>query len=356
MAGEAPATPEQWASDYAQRRHVFQGYASRLERLIGELLEEQDLDLVQIESRAKDVDSFVDKLKRRPGKYSDPIQEMRDLAGVRIICYYLSDVAIVGNLIEQEFVVDAENSWTRETRADVDRFGYASDHYVVSCTPTREGLPEWSAYTGIHAEIQVRTVLQHAWAAIDHKLAYKRESDVPKQLRRQLSRVSALLEVGDEQFEAVRSASQGLDASYDARARAGELEIPVDASSLPAYLGDSDVVAALTAVAREIGFTVEDRGSTGIGELVNASVAAGLSVLADLDACLVESQSWSVRALQALWDARPSGAGWTMPVAFLLATLVWIAVDTPLETIAALANVDAFFTEALVAARAARGE
>ncbi len=75
-------------------------------------------------------------------------------------------------------------------------------------------------------------------------------------LFRQLSRVSALLEVGNEQFEAVRSASLGLDASHDARARAGELDIPIDASSLPAYVSESAVVSQLVQIAQAIGFTV----------------------------------------------------------------------------------------------------
>ena len=220
MFTEPSKSPDQWADVYRDGMPTYEAFAHRIERLIEELLKKGP-DYVQVEARAKSVDSFVAKLARRPGKYLDPLKDMHDLAGVRIICYYLSDVARVGSLIEDEFTVDSENSRSREERSDPDRFGYESDHYVVSCSSDREALPEWNSYRGMRAEIQVRTVLQHAWAAIDHKLAYKRGSEVPNELRRQLSRVSALLEVGDEQFEAARSASERLDASYDARARAG---------------------------------------------------------------------------------------------------------------------------------------
>jgi putative GTP pyrophosphokinase len=217
-------------------------------------------------------------------------------------------------------------------------------------------LPEWSAYQGMRAELQVRTVLQHAWAAIDHKLAYKRESDVPKGLLRQLSRVSALLEVGDEQFEAVRSASQGLDASYDARTRAGELDIPIDASSLPAYVSESDVVIKLVKIAQEVGFTVgREPSSEGVGVLVQASGAAEIDTIASIDSFLHNAQVWAEPALRALWDSRPVGAGWSMPVAFLLSTIVWIGTETNLEQIRTDTGSDDFFIQALAAARAARG-
>jgi putative GTP pyrophosphokinase len=355
MTSSRSLLPEDWGRAYDERRGLFESYATRIEALVGELLKESGVDYAQLESRAKEVPSFVSKLARSPGKYSDPLEEMLDLAGVRIICYYLSDVAIVGDLIRREFAVDEENSWTRESRADVDRFGYSSDHYVISCAQTREDLPEWSAYGGVRAEIQVRTVLQHAWAAIDHKLAYKRESDVPVALLRQLSRVSALLEVGDEQFEAVRSASLGLDASYDARARAGELDIPIDASSLPAYVSESDVVSQLVQTAQAIGFTIgREPPSAGIGVLVQASGVAEFDTVASLDSFLHDAEAWAEHALRALWNSRPHGSGWSMPVAFLVATILWIGTDTDLEEIRIDTRSDDFFIEALAAARAAR--
>jgi len=354
MSTEPSKPPDQWADVYRDGMSTYEAFAHRIERLIEELLQEKGLDYVQVEARAKSVDSFVAKLARRPGKYLDPLKDMHDLAGVRIICYYLNDVARVGALIEQEFAVDGENSWSREERSDPDRFGYASDHYVVSCSSAREALPEWNSYSGMRAEIQVRTVLQHAWAAIDHKLAYKRASDVPKPLRRQLSRVSALLEVGDEQFEAARSASERLDASYDARARAGEFDIPIDVASLHAYLADNDLVWGLADIAGSVGFKIESTSPTdGTGILVQACEAAAFGDVASLDTFLRNAQQWAVRALQAVWEKRPGGVGWTMPIGFLVATLVWIGTDIELDSVQKTTQADNFFIEALRAGRAA---
>jgi putative GTP pyrophosphokinase len=354
MSTEPSKSPDQWADVYRDGMPTYEAFAHRIERLIEELLKEKGPDYVQVEARAKSVDSFVAKLARRPGKYLDPLKDMHDLAGVRIICYYLSDVARVGSLIEDEFTVDSENSRSREERSDPDRFGYESDHYVVSCSSDREALPEWNSYRGMRAEIQVRTVLQHAWAAIDHKLAYKRGSEVPNELRRQLSRVSALLEVGDEQFEAARSASERLDASYDARARAGELDIPIDVASLHAYLTDNDVVLGLADIGRSVGFNIESPSATdGIGILVQASQAAAFGDVASLDSFLRTAHQWAGGALQIVWEKRPSGTGWSMPMGFLLATLVWIGTDIGLDSVQMTTQADNFFIEALKAARAA---
>src|SRR5580698_7208334 len=176
---------EEWVAVYRERRPQYEAFAHKVKMLLEELLAEANIDVVQVEARTKTVESFTAKLARRPGKYSEPLNNMLDLVGIRVIGYYLSDVARIGSLIESAFEVDPGNSWKQETRSDADRFGYASDHYVASCVQARERLPEWSAYSDLRAEIQVRTVLQHAWAAIDHKLAYKRDSDVPIELRRQ---------------------------------------------------------------------------------------------------------------------------------------------------------------------------
>jgi hypothetical protein len=86
------------------------------------------------------------------------------------------------------------------------------------------------------AEIQVRTVLQHAWAAIDHRLNYKRANEIPVELKRQLFRISALLEVADDQFESVRLAAEHLSTSYEQSVSAGELEPPIDRASVSVFV------------------------------------------------------------------------------------------------------------------------
>ncbi|MNJ50543.1 GTP pyrophosphokinase YwaC [compost metagenome] len=64
--------------------------------------------------------------------------------------------------------------------------------------------PDARGLDGLKAEIQIRTMLMHAWAAISHKLLYKKEDDAPTQVKRQLNRLSALIELADEQFDSIK--------------------------------------------------------------------------------------------------------------------------------------------------------
>ena len=87
-------------------------------------------------------------------------------------------------MIEREFDIDWAYSSRRGEDDPPDRFGYRSDHYIVR-TPADE------RFAGLSAEIQVRTVMQHAWAAVDHRIRYKAD-DLPRDLSRRLFRLNAL--------------------------------------------------------------------------------------------------------------------------------------------------------------------
>jgi hypothetical protein len=68
----------------------------------------------------------------------------------------------------------------------------------------RLALPENHPYIGMKCEIQIRTVLQHAWAEIEHDIGYKSEITIPKEMRRSFSRIAGLLEIADKEFEDIR--------------------------------------------------------------------------------------------------------------------------------------------------------
>jgi ppGpp synthetase/RelA/SpoT-type nucleotidyltranferase len=229
-------TAEVWGERYRTSRETYVSLASRIKGLLGDVLGCEGIEVVQIECRAKEINSFIGKIQRKQGRYSDPLVDMTDLAAVRVIVYYLEDVARTCDIIEQEFEVDWDNSMDKRSALEVDRFGYSSVHYVVSVLKDRSKLREWQAYAGLRFEIQVRTVLQHAWAAVDHKLAYKTASEAPASLLRQLSRLSALFELADEQFSAIRDHSRQIEADYKNEVAVGNLDIPLNDLSLQAYL------------------------------------------------------------------------------------------------------------------------
>src|SRR5207302_1889866 len=140
---------------------------------------------------------------------------------------------------------------------ETDQFGYQSDHYIMSLRSGRAEKREWAKFAGLKAEIQVRTALQHAWAAVDHKLNYKpeRETDRP-QIGRGLSRLAAMFELADEEFSRLRDASTSIEL---AQAREGEIfagDTRVTVETIDTYVEASDEAQQWISAARQSGIQV----------------------------------------------------------------------------------------------------
>jgi len=152
-----------------------------------------------VTSRTKTVASFAEKILRKDGKYRDPLHDITDLCGARVIVDLLTEVAAIGELIRQNFAVDEENSVDALSRLQAAEFGYRSVHYIVSFRRDRRpGLPE--EYYTTKAEVQVRTSVQHAWSAVGHDRIYKSPHAIPEIIKRDAARIAAQLEGADDEF------------------------------------------------------------------------------------------------------------------------------------------------------------
>lgn len=106
----------------------------------------------------------------------------------------------IAGVIEKEFNIDTENSIDKRATMEVDRFGYLSLHYIVSLSEERTNLTEYKEFQNIKFEIQIRSMLQHTWAEIEHDLGYKSSVGLPNHIKRDFSRVASLLEIADKEF------------------------------------------------------------------------------------------------------------------------------------------------------------
>jgi ppGpp synthetase/RelA/SpoT-type nucleotidyltranferase len=217
-------------------RPLYETLSGRVAELMTRLLEDADISIAQIEHRAKPLPSFLAKIERK--SYKDPFSEMTDLAGIRVITYYNVDVDKVAQLIKQEFEVNPKHSSDKIQELNVDEFGYRSFHLVCTLKKPRIDLPEWKPIRKLSFEIQVRSVLQHAWAAISHKLDYKTASQAPQEVRRKLFRLSALLELADDEFASIRDRTETITKAYQENVNRGDLAIPLNLDSLREYLSE----------------------------------------------------------------------------------------------------------------------
>ncbi len=242
-------------TQYAALRDAALAHTTRL-------IEEAGLKIHNITGRLKRPESLADKLRRKPGRYRS-LEDVTDLVAVRVITYFESDVAAVSRLLEAHHEVNWEHSVDKSMMHDPDRFGYMGVHYVVRVPPGLEqvmppatgaapptaGLPT----AGQHYEVQIRSILQHAWAEIEHDLGYKNREAVPREVQRRFYRLAGLLEMADEEFMALDRLSRDYAATLPERVRTEPDSVFIDAQSIGHLLEVSPVRDLDEAVADALG-------------------------------------------------------------------------------------------------------
>ncbi len=186
---------------FSEMRDKYDKLGLNLVQALEMFLMEKKIPFLSINYRVKDKVSFIEKIERK--KYEKPFEQIEDICGIRIICYYQSDINEIDKIILNE--LDILENQDKEDLLEADQFGYRSTHFIVKVKNKWLQAPNYRGLENLKAEIQVRTVLMHAWAEIEHKLSYKKDTDVPKQFKRKLYIVSAKLEEADGQFEELKN-------------------------------------------------------------------------------------------------------------------------------------------------------
>ena len=186
--------------EYRRQRQDFVKLGDIASSLLKQKLADAQIDTLAIEHRVKQEASLAGKLERKSDKYRS-LDDLTDILGIRVVCFFGDDVDRVGKVIEELFVVDWENSVDKRAIIKANSFGYLSLHYICALRE-REEFP--TGICGRKFEIQVRTNLQHTWACIEHDMGYKSEFGIPRIAVRQFARIAGLLELADDEFVRVR--------------------------------------------------------------------------------------------------------------------------------------------------------
>ncbi len=176
-------------------------------------------------ARVKSFNSYYKKLLRikPPSLGQQDLPVLTDLLGIRVICAFLEDLQEVEKQIVQNFsIVEIERKGADKSFSE---FGYESLHILIEIP---EKLREFSGNgdslcmpNGLVCEIQIRTILQDAWAEVEHELVYKSEFspfDLP--LRRKLASINATLSLADIIFQEIRDYQNKLNSELDYRREA----------------------------------------------------------------------------------------------------------------------------------------
>ena len=186
--------------DYRKQRDSFVKLGDAVHTILSEIVKDLGFAVLAIEHRVKEEKSLAGKLERKGDRYN-AIEDITDILGCRVICFLSDEIDKIGRKIEENFVIDRENSSDKRALIQEDAFGYLSLHYICSL-PFGDKWPD--EICGKKFEVQIRTILQHAWSVINHDIGYKSDFGVPRDVRRQFARLAGLLELADDEFVRAR--------------------------------------------------------------------------------------------------------------------------------------------------------
>jgi putative GTP pyrophosphokinase len=193
--------PDSLEVQYKHRYEVLIRLADSLSIHLADCLREQKrVDLVS--GRAKDVSRFVKKANTFVDsklKYDDPLNQIQDQIGARIIVFYKSDVDRIDAQVKRYFTAIEYKKVLPDSESEFGYFG----HHLILVLPTdivesdMDGALIPSCF-----ELQIKTLFQHAWSEADHDLGYKPgEEPLTPEQRRMIAFTSAQAWGADKIFD-----------------------------------------------------------------------------------------------------------------------------------------------------------
>ena len=223
-------------SQFRELQPVFAQMAEVIPDKLKGFFEEAGIIVAAVEHRVKTEKSLAGKLQLKGSKYQS-IFDITDIVGIRVITFYVDDVDKVASVLERLFDIDWENSIDKRKAHEIDSFGYLSLHYICRIPEQAYSNPEHPELNRIRFEVQMRTVLQHAWANMNHDTGYKSGVEIPKVYLRNLSRLAGMLELVDDEFSRIRRELSDYRRQVQKLVASGNLdEVLLDGDSFKSYM------------------------------------------------------------------------------------------------------------------------
>lgn len=179
-----------WSSDSFQEKHE----TARLE--IEKYMEEMNDRYIEkngngfirhIEARMKTPESIVGKLERKsyPVNFETAVEKLNDISGVRVICYSLKEIYWVAKQIarDERYVIVKFKDYIRKPKKN----GYESYHIVLEVPVQVDEMEE-----KVRVELQLRTIIMDAWAAMDNRISYKKANQIPAEMEKQVEKYAKI--------------------------------------------------------------------------------------------------------------------------------------------------------------------
>lgn len=178
---------------------AIQEIVSKLNILKGEFQFSNDRNPISsISSRVKSKESIVYKIHKKglPMTGSTLIHNVRDIAGVRVVCPFIEDVYSVARMLvkQKDIEVIEVKDYIREPKEN----GYRSLHLIITVNvefaETSHNIP---------VEIQIRTIAMDFWASTEHQLRYKKNKEFPREAQKKLKKCADLMAQADNMMQEI---------------------------------------------------------------------------------------------------------------------------------------------------------
>ena len=196
-------------------RETYELAATQARALIGDILVNSPALIHLISARSKTPSSLWLKLCEK--RYGQPARQVTDIVAARVITYYKDDVPIILKTLEEALDVDLRRSINKREELESVAFGYTSVHLIARTKGSWSTSPQYFALRNKWFEIQVRSILEHAWAEIEHEVVYKSGIDYPALIKRRFARIAGAIELLEDEFVALRDHRHHLIDLYKGR-------------------------------------------------------------------------------------------------------------------------------------------
>ncbi len=199
------------AFEFQQIMMVYESAIKQIETKLDILNKENKVSgrrstIETVKSRMKSPQSIAGKMQKRnlPMTFEAMVGNLDDIAGVRVICPYISDIYTVRDLLlkQPDITLVHEKDYIKNPKPS----GYRSLHIVIE-------IPVYlsEATHNVHVEIQIRTIAMDFWASLEHELRYKTTTKVPESVRRELYRVAETIAMTDREMEEIAIELQNME-------------------------------------------------------------------------------------------------------------------------------------------------
>jgi putative GTP pyrophosphokinase len=229
-------------TEFTKIKPLYDAFSIAIQAILKNCLTDKDIKYHSIETRVKSIVSFAKKASKvsqnniNEPKYNNPIKEITDLIGLRIITFFPITINKVDQVLSNEFDI-LEKSDKSDILDKQEKLGYKSVHYLIKFKQSRCNLSEYKMFNDMIAEVQVRTILQHAWAEIEHDIEYKSETIIPTDIKRRFMALAGLIEIADREFQSIQSDNEIIKEQSRISVNSGKLQnVEITKDSMRVYL------------------------------------------------------------------------------------------------------------------------